>query len=181
MQARRISIVMLLAASLALPTRAAEQAGSATKTLGDVGQIAVPASAAVIALVHRDGKGIGELALVSATTLAVVHTLKPIINRRRPNGGGQSLPSGHTASAFMGAAFLHRRYGWLYGAPAYVAAVYVGYSRVHTKEHWTTDVLAGGALGVASNLVFTRRYHKVQLAPLATPGGGVAVSALIEW
>jgi membrane-associated phospholipid phosphatase len=180
----RWSVVFVAAtlqtSSLALATRATAQNSSATKTLGDIGQVALPVGASVIALAHHDRKGIGELALVSATTLIVVHTLKPIINERRPNGGSRSFPSGHTASAFMGAAFLQQRYGWAYGAPAYAAAAFVGYSRVHAKEHWTKDVVAGAALGVASNLVLTRRYRRLQLSPTVARSG-LGVSALVVW
>ena len=181
MRARgRFTIAVLLASSSLLPAHATAQAKLATTKIGDVGEVALPAAAAALALAHHDGKGIRELALASATTLGVVFTLKPIINRRRPNGGNHSFPSGHTASAFMGAAFLQVRYGWAYGLPAYAAAAFVGYSRVHAKEHWTTDVVAGAALGIASNLAFTRRYHRVQLTPTAVPGG-VGVSALVAW
>ena len=181
MRWRVVFVAAVLPASpLIFPARTAAQSASATKTRGDIGQIALPVGAGAVALAHRDAKGVGELALVSATTLAVVFTLKPIINRRRPNGGNHSFPSGHTASAFMGAAFLQQRYGWAYGAPAYAAAAFVGYSRVHTKEHWTTDVLAGAALGIASNVVFTRRFHKVQISPTAGHGG-LGVSAVVAW
>ncbi len=86
-----------------------------------------------------------------------------------------------TVGVLTSAAYLERRYGWAYGAPAYAAAVFVGYSRVHAKEHWTTDVVAGAALGITSNLIFTRRYHKMRLAPTIAPAGGVGVSALVEW
>ena len=76
--------------------------------------------------------------------MAVVYVLKPIVDRQRPDGGSQSFPSGHSASAFAGAAFLQRRYGWSYGAPAYAVATFVAYSRVESKRHWTSDVIAGG-------------------------------------
>jgi membrane-associated phospholipid phosphatase len=144
--------------------------GAATSTvgrLGDVGAIALPVTGLAVAALHEDGKGVRQLAEAYAATMAVVYILKPTIDRTRPNGGSQSFPSGHTASAFAGAAFLQLRYGWAWGAPAYAAATFVGYSRVHVKAHWTTDVLAGGALGIAGNLVFTRRFHKVVVQPVA--------------
>lgn len=181
MRARgRFTIAALLASSFVLPARATAQGKLATTEIGDIGQVVLPAAGCALALAHHDRKGVGELALVSATTLGVVFVLKPIINRRRPNDGNHSFPSGHTASAFMGAAFLQVRYGWAYGLPAYAAAAFVGYSRVHAKEHWTTDVEAGAVLGIASNLAFTRHYHRVQFTPTAVPGG-VGVSALVAW
>ena len=58
--------------------------------------------------------------------MAVVYVLKPLVDRTRPDGGHQWFPSGHTASAFAGAAFLQMRYGWALGAPAYAVASFVG-------------------------------------------------------
>lgn len=160
--AATIVTVTLLAPPAAL-------AKSTTETLGDVGQMAIPAAGLVAAGLHRDKKGVVQLAEALGTTMAVVYILKPAIDRTRPNGGSQSFPSGHAASAFAGAAFLQLRYGWAYGIPATAAAVFVGYSRVESKEHWTSDVIAGGAIGVAANLVFTRRYRKLAVAPVAGP------------
>jgi membrane-associated phospholipid phosphatase len=61
------------------------------------------------------------------------------------------------------------RYGWAYGVPAYAAATFVAYSRVEAKQHWTSDVIAGGAIGVAGNLVFTRRHGAVSVQPMLGP------------
>ncbi len=158
------------AVTIALVTAApAARAESTTERLGDVGQIAIPAAGLLVAGVHRDGRGVVQLAEALATSLAVVYVLKPTVDRTRPNGGSQSFPSGHAASAFAGAAFLQLRYGWAYGLPATAAAVFVGYTRVESKEHWTSDVVAGGAIGVAANLVFPRRYRRVSLAPVVGP------------
>ena len=47
----------------------------------------------------------------------------------------------------MAATFIQQRYGWQYGLPAYVAASYVGYTRVASDQHYLEDVLAGAAIG----------------------------------
>ncbi|MGB3398652.1 MAG: phosphatase PAP2 family protein, partial [Candidatus Deferrimicrobiaceae bacterium] len=44
--------------------------------------------------------------------------------------------------------------------PAYLAAAFVGYSRVEADEHWTKDVLAGAAIGIVSGFIFTSRYRQ---------------------
>jgi membrane-associated phospholipid phosphatase len=160
--------VLVLAVSCSGAAEA--QARSTTQTVGDVGQVAIPATALLAAGIHSDGRGVVQLAESLGTSLAVVYTLKPTIDRRRPDGGRYSFPSGHAAAAFAGASFLHLRYGWAWGAPAYAAAVFVGYSRVESKQHFTSDVVAGGAIGIASNLVFTRRYRKVHVTPLVGAG-----------
>ena len=144
-------------------------AKSTTETLGDVGQVVLPATGLVVSLIHKDKKGVVQLAEAFGSTMAVVYILKPTVNRTRPNGGSQSFPSGHSASAFAGAAFLQMRYGWAYGVPAYAAATFVAYSRVESKQHWTSDVIAGGAIGIAGNLVFTRTYKAVSLQPMLGP------------
>jgi membrane-associated phospholipid phosphatase len=133
-----------------------------------------------VSLSRHDKGGIGELALASTITLATVYTLKPIVNRQRPDGGSRSFPSGHTAIAFAGAGFLHRRYGWAYGIPAYVVGAFVGYSRVQSKRHYTSDVLAGGAIGIASNLLVTKRYRGLRLAPTQT-GSGPGLALYLSW
>lgn len=62
--------------------------------------------------------------------------------------------------AFYGAGFMTRRYGKKFAIPAFAGAIFVGYSRVQTKQHWPTDVLMGAAIGIFYNLVFTTRYHE---------------------
>lgn len=178
---RACVLVTTLAASFAVSsTQTLAQEKTTTQKIGDVGEYAMPSLVLAIALAHTDSKGVGQFALASATTLGLVNILKQTIDSRRPNGGHRSFPSGHTASAFMSAAFLQRRYGWTYGLPAYAAATFVGYSRVHTKQHWTRDVVASAALGIGSNFVFTHRYRRVTIAPTAGPeGAGVAMQ--ITW
>ncbi len=130
---------------------------------GDIGSVVLPAGAAMGALIAKDHRGLGQLAEAFASSMAVVYVLKPTIDRTRPDGGHQSFPSGHAASAFAGAAFLERRYGWRLGIPAYALASFVGVSRVEAKRHYTSDVVAGAAIGIAANLVFTHRREAVSL------------------
>jgi len=89
-----------------------------------------------------------------------------LVKKKRPNGGGKSFPSGHTSSAFQGASFVHQRYGLKYALPAYLGAAYVGYSRVKSDNHHVEDVIAGAALGIVTNLYFTRRHQNYILHPI---------------
>ncbi len=153
-------------------------AKSATERAGDVGAVFLPVAGLALAGAKKDGKGALQFVEAYGATMALVNILKPTVNRTRPNGGHYSFPSGHSASAFAGAAFLQMRYGWAYGAPAYALATYVAWSRVHAKQRYTTDVLAGGAIGIAGNLVFTRHYGKVSIQPLLGPRAvGLALEA----
>jgi membrane-associated phospholipid phosphatase len=173
--------VTALAVACAVLCPTAAWPADAVQRAGDVGQFLLPAGAAGAALLAHDRHGLRQLAEAYASTLAVVSVLKPVVDRTRPNGGRYSFPSGHTASAFAGAAFLQLRYGWRLGAPAYALASFVGYSRVESHEHYTSDVLAGAAIAVAANLVFTR--HR-RAAVMVTPDLGprrVGTRVTIAW
>lgn len=82
---------------------------------------------------------------------AVTYALKYSIDADRPNGNPHSFPSGHTSASFMGAEFIRKEYGWWAGAPAYLAASYVGWTRQQSRNHYSRDVFAGAAIGVLSN------------------------------
>lgn len=130
------------------------------KKTGDMGQFIVPAAAACITAIHLDFKGMGHYASSFGTTLGVSYIIKPTVNAKRPNGGRMSFPSGHTAAAMVGASFLHMRYGWIYGLPAYIAASYVGFSRVYAYKHWFRDVLGATTIAMAANAFFTKPYNE---------------------
>ena len=130
---------------------------------GDLGAILLPAGAVAGTLVAKDTRGLGQFARAYISAMAVVYVLKPTVDRTRPDGGQHSFPSGHAASAFAGAAFLQRRYGWGLGVPSYALASFVGYSRVEAKRHYTSDVVAGAAIGIAANCVFTHSREHVSL------------------
>lgn len=133
---------------------------------GDILEVLIPASAAFGTVVHNDLAGVRQLACVGLTTLITVEGLKYNVDRERPNGHDHSFPSGHTAAAFAGAGFLQMRYGWWYGVPAYALAAFTGYSRVESHNHWTSDVLAGAAIGIGANLIFTSKYaESVSISP----------------
>jgi len=67
----------------------------------------------------------------------------------QPFSGHASFPSGHAALAFAAATALDRETpaGWVPWV-AYPLAALVGWSRVRDDQHWTSDVVAGAALGV---------------------------------
>jgi membrane-associated phospholipid phosphatase len=170
------ALALVLSVSLAAGDVCADTVARA----GDVGAILLPAGAALGALLAKDKQGLRQGAEAYAVTMAVVFILKPTVDRTRPNGGHYSFPSGHSASAFAGAAFLERRYGWKVGVPAAIAATFVGYSRVESKNHYTSDVVAGAAIAIAANLVFTHPRPKVHVA-LDAGRGHVGARVTIVW
>ncbi|MDN2482880.1 phosphatase PAP2 family protein [Vibrio agarivorans] len=134
-------------------------AKSKTETAGDIGQFALPLTALAIAWSKDDNLGMWELTKGFAITQGITHTTKFLIDAERPNGSNfDSFPSGHTAAAFSGAAFLHHRYGLSYGLPAYIASSYVGYSRVYGQKHWSSDVLVGAVLAYTVSYAVTTKF-----------------------
>jgi len=123
----------------------------------DYGQLAVPMTAAAIALALRDVPGLTALAVLSVATMTATHGAKLVIGARRPSGGHGSFPSGHTASAFMGASFLHYRYGVIAAVPFYLTAALVGLDRVESRKHYWIDVLGAAALANIVALLVLRR------------------------
>jgi membrane-associated phospholipid phosphatase len=101
----------------------------------------------------------------------ITEGLKLTVEKERPNGNCcNSFPSGHASKAFMGASFIHKRYGLNYGVPAYIGATYVAYSRVHADKHYVEDVLAGAAIGVLSSFYFTTPYKNLEIIPVVRNG-----------
>ena len=131
---------------------------------GDVLQLALPLSALTTTIIKKDWQGTKQFALSYGTSLIITHSLKRIIRRQRPEGRHlfDAFPSGHTTSAFSGASFIQRRYGWQYGKWAYLLATIVGISRMEGPDGWHDhwDVLAGAAVGIGSTYLFTTPYDQ---------------------
>lgn len=94
--------------------------------------------------------------LATAYTLmgVTVNGLKTLTKVERPDGSSRnSFPSGHTATAFMGAEFLRKEYQdvspWI-GVAGYAVAAGTGFFRMYNNRHWLTDVLAGAGIGILS-------------------------------
>jgi membrane-associated phospholipid phosphatase len=134
--------------------------------VGDFLQLAVPVSALTTTLLLEDYEGTKQAFLGLATTVLTTHLLKETLNTERPNGGDHSFPSGHTSSAFSGAAFIHHRYGFKYSIAPYLAASYVGWSRIEANKHHPHDVLAGAALAITVSYFITTKYENVEVTPI---------------
>ncbi|MFH0982393.1 MAG: phosphatase PAP2 family protein [Planctomycetota bacterium] len=67
---------------------------------------------------------------------------------RAPNGEWGTFPSGHTSSTFAVASVMHDAYGPLVGVPLYGLGVLVAMERLEDNEHYLSDVLMGGVMGL---------------------------------
>lgn len=159
-------VVSILSFSAAFPAFA----GVDTETAGDVLRFALPATAFALTIRRDDRDGRRQFYRSFGATVAGAWLLKETVHKSRPDGSGDdAFPSGHAATAFQGAAFIHRRYGARSAWPAYALAAFVGWTRVDADAHDEADVLAGAALGIASAFVFGERAGRA-VTPALGPG-----------
>lgn len=95
----------------------------------------------------RVGVAVAGADLITELIKALVPRHRPFEPQLGPPEHTHSFPSGHTSTAFAGAAslaaFLPR-----YRVPLYALAVLIGLSRLYNGVHYPTDVLAGAVLGL---------------------------------
>lgn len=89
--------------------------------------------------------------LIMGASVNIIKTTGTVV--RPDSSSNNSFPSGHTATAFMGAEFLFREYKdqsvW-YGIAGYAVAAGTGFFRMYNNRHWITDVAAGAGIGILS-------------------------------
>lgn len=100
-----------------------------------------------------------KLAVTSAMSYAlmaaIAQPIKHLTSEMRPDRStDDAFPSGHTATAFVGATILHMEYGktvspW-FSVAGYTAASATGLMRVVKNRHWAGDVLTGAGIGIAA-------------------------------
>ena len=141
-------------------------------TTTDVTALALPVATLAGVLIARDWEGLRQGIYTAVAGASAVYILKLSVREKRPDGSNySSFPSMHSATVFGTAAFLQRRYGWKFGAPAYAIATYTAVGRVVAKKHFWWDCVAGAAIGAASAYIFTTpwaRRHELAVAPAAT-------------
>ena len=155
--------VLLLGMLLCFAINVPVHANDGIETAGDILSVLLPAAAAGLTVGFMDTEGMLQFGESAALTLGVSYGLKYAIDEKRPNGGDHSFPSNHASISFASAEFMRKRYGWEYGIPAYVAATFVAYSRVESKQHYTHDVIAAAAIGIGSSYLFTQPYKGWQI------------------
>lgn len=147
-------------------------------------------------LIHNNHlRETGLLALEAlGHTQIVVFGLKEAANRERPldhdrHGefweGGNSFPSGHTASAFAVASVFAFEYHDHIAVPiaAYSLASLVAFSRLSADQHWMSDIVAGGSLGVlVGRFMYKRRHGAIPATGWRSPHiAFTGQGALVRW
>ena len=125
------------------------------QTSGDILQIALPVLGGAATFFTNpdsnqtwDREGTKQFVQSYSLAWGSTYLIKIVAGKARPNGANRtSFPSGHTMSAFAGAAFIDGRYGKTFGIPAYALAAFTGYSRVQSGA---VGCSRGGIIGTMS-------------------------------
>lgn len=137
----------------------------------DIVAVALPVAALAGVIITQDWEGLKQAAFTAIAATGASFILKFSVRELRPdNSNFHSFPSFHSASSFATAAFLQRRYGWKFGAPAYALATYTAIGRVVAKKHHWWDCVVGAAIGAGSAYIFTRPWaqqHDFAIVPMA--------------
>jgi PAP2 superfamily protein len=118
-----------------------------------------------------------DLIQAQLLTEMLVEPIKFATRRERPDASNrQSFPSGHAAITFATATVIERHLGWRKSVLGYAIASYVAASRLHDNRHYLSDVVFGAAVGsIAGRTVVHHASDYWAVAPVAVPGGGVAL------
>ena len=120
-------------------------------------------------ILTKQRKILRHLILLYAVQSVVIYGLKFLVKRERPlfflemtsklsRGPGEildpSFPSAHAAFSFMMATLLA---GWFprYRILFYIAAGFIGWTRIYLGLHYPTDVIAGALLGYGITKVYS--------------------------
>lgn len=164
-------------------SRSASQKGIGISS--DVLTLGLPLAAATVTIINKDWQGLKQFGFTALTAGALTIGLKYAIKKERPDHSNfHSMPSGHTCSGFASAAYIQRRYGWKYGAPAFALATYIGWARIYAKKHDFWDVVAGAAIGAGAAYIYTRPYKpkspQISISPV-TDGESFILSTTITF
>lgn len=120
----------------------------------------------------------------------IVHGIKKTISSDRPDDGKNSMPSGHTAQAFVAATILDMEYRdtspWI-SVGGYAVATTTAIGRMVNNKHWISDVLIGAGIGIFSAKVvyYTHQYrwgknnNIVILPAIYKNGGGISFAMVL--
>jgi hypothetical protein len=116
-------------------------------------------------------------------SMSIVTVLKHTTKVQRPVGGKTSFPSGHTATAFVGATILFHEFketNLLLASSGFAFATATGVLRMTNDANWLPDVLTGAGIGIlTANLVYHfkplknfqpfKKKKDITLIPLLSP------------
>lgn len=179
---------------LAAPGRWYDRLGPDQVSLGVAGALAISGGVLQRPRLTRTAVHVAEAVVY---TKVVTGVAKGVIGRTRPFAAPNpfavndfdavatthrnlAMPSGHTSRAFALASVLSHEFDrWYVSVPAYGFATSVGLERVHSGDHWLTDVVVGAGLGYAIGRMVADpppSKRKITYRPIVSPGHvGVSV------
>jgi membrane-associated phospholipid phosphatase len=126
--------------------------------VADFGKTAMPLTALGISVIKFDWLG-AVLSQVLAHGLYLTNgKFEHKIDKKRPCGCSGAFPSGHMIMYASSSSYLHYRYGWQYGLPAYLATIGFSYDRVRNKAHSWGDMLGTFAIVNVITYIVTPRF-----------------------
>lgn len=98
-----------------------------------------------------------NIAIANLISVSATEIIKRSVGEKRPDlSDNLSFSSGHTAIAFTNASLLYYEYkdsNFWYASSGFLFATATGILRIANNKHYTSDVLAGAGIGLASGLI----------------------------
>jgi membrane-associated phospholipid phosphatase len=136
-----------LAALMILSPVTAARASETIKDAGTAVTAALPLIAGGVSLLNGDEEGAVQLVKSVVVSSGLAFGLSRAFKSRNPDGTvNDTFPSNHATVAFGAASYMDHRYGWKYGLPSYLAAGFVGYSRIEADKHNLVDIVGAAVL-----------------------------------
>lgn len=148
----------------------------------------LPVSMLAGGLLFKDRKLLATTRLMVESYIiasAIAQAAKRVFGRERPfesegpsefewfqfsSSARHSFPSGHAAGAFAIMTVVAKQYSlWWITIPAYTVALSVAFQRIDSRNHWGSDVFAGGAIGYWVGNTLVNRYKPPTNGPAVSP------------
>ncbi|WP_234414049.1 phosphatase PAP2 family protein [Ideonella sp. A 288] len=177
-RSRAAPMLMASALLVAAPAQAQSQ-----RSAGNFLATAIPLGTLATELYRGDRDGARQFAATFMAATASTEVLKRVTDVQRPDESNNlSFPSGHAARAFSSAAYVRHRHGLEAAAPLYLAALYVGHTRVSARRHRWADIAGAAVVSEIAAAYLVRRAPDAPVSMLAVLDRGyVGVHVTLNW
>lgn len=151
-----IKLLLLFLPSVALANPVDEAARDAlkwdnTKLAGKMSDYGLIGMSAGVVAYQKGWEQRGAVVGAYALNAGVNYAVKRLVGRERPDGSDhESFYSGHTSTAFVGAAAVCLQDNKAVCAAGLGMAAMIGYLRIAANKHWLSDVSVGAGVGYLS-------------------------------
>lgn len=178
-------LVCLLGLFVAGDASAGKPAGCKAKRdntkLADFGKTAMPLAALGVSLLKEDWFGAVFSQVLANGLYPLNNASEGWINKKRPCGCRGSFPSGHMIMYAASSSYLHYRYSFEYGLPAYIATVIFAADRVNNKAHDWGDMLGTFAIVNVFTYFITPQFKQETVIFMDMPAEVKANLAYLEY